>query len=269
MIKKKKENRDDSSVEIKSFIPKKCFYKKWVFFLSLKADGVIFGAFLFWVIYSISVESDSFRLEPITFYFRSWAWYPLMCLQPWEEFSLDHSTFHTGPFASLPSSQLLTCLSEDPRCLGRAYGNSARCKQPWLSTSMTFTVQESTHRPPSSPNLSSPLRSLYSFCRSPPERLFFPKTLQLCVLYWKKAMGFISEPWKQTSHSTLSVFLEASTNTSLLEDKKCKTCIHLFSRLKPTGNSYEPWTIAPASRIKGYLNEILHEVKTRRTEGKS
>lgn len=177
--------------------------------------------------------------------------------------------FHTGPFASLPSSQLLTCLSEDPRCLGRAYGNSARCKQPWLSTSMTFTVQESTHRPPSSPNLSSPLRSLYSFCRSPPERLFFPKTLQLCVLYWKKAMGFISEPWKQTSHSTLSVFLEASTNTSLLEDKKCKTCIHLFSRLKPTGNSYEPWTIAPASRIKGYLNEILHEVKTRRTEGKS
>lgn len=139
----------------------------------------------------------------------------------------------------------------------------------WLSTSMTFTVQESTHRPPSSPNLSSPLRSLYSFRRSPPERLFFPKTLQLCVLYWKKVMGFISEPWKQTSHSTLSVFLEASTNTSLLEDKKCKTCIHLFSRLKPTGNSYEPWTIAPASRIKGYLNEILHEVKTRRTEGKS
>lgn len=46
-LKKKKENRDDSSVEIKSSIPKKCFYKKWVFFLSLKADGVIFGAFLF------------------------------------------------------------------------------------------------------------------------------------------------------------------------------------------------------------------------------
>ena len=44
---KKKKNRDDSSVEIKSFIPKKCFYKKWVFFMSLKADGIIFGAFLF------------------------------------------------------------------------------------------------------------------------------------------------------------------------------------------------------------------------------
>lgn len=44
---KKKKNRDDSSVEIKSFIPKKCFYKKWVFFMSPKADGIIFGAFLF------------------------------------------------------------------------------------------------------------------------------------------------------------------------------------------------------------------------------
>lgn len=160
--------------------------------------------------------------------------------------------FHTGPFASLPSSQLLTCLSEDPGCLGRVYGNSARCKQPWLSTSTTFTVlQESTHRPPSSPNLSSPLGSLYSFRRSPPGRLFFPKTLRLCVIYWKKAMGFISEPWKQTSHSTLSVFLEASTNTSLLEDKNAKRVSISFPGWSPQGIRTSPELLLQHQELKG------------------
>ena len=79
---------------------KSVFIRSGCFFLSLKADGIIFGAFLFWVIYSISVESDSFRLEPITFYFQSWVWYPLMRLRPWEEFSLDipHRPLCLPPF---------------------------------------------------------------------------------------------------------------------------------------------------------------------------
>lgn len=45
-----KKHSDDSSLEIKSFDSKKCFYKKWVFFfffLFPKADYIIFAASLF------------------------------------------------------------------------------------------------------------------------------------------------------------------------------------------------------------------------------
>lgn len=110
------------------------------------------------------------------------------------------------------------------------------------------------HRESLSHNPGSPRRSLYSQPPPPhPENIFFLLFLScdsatLCR-YWKKVMWFISDPWKQTSHPVQFVFLEASTNTSLLENKNVKLVSISVPEWK-TQEIYESGAKAWASQIK-------------------
>lgn len=102
---------------------KSVFIRSGCFSLFPKADCIIFAASLFWVINSISVESDSFRLESITFYFQTRAWNPLFASYPKESSPMDHSTWTRSPFSSFPFCQLFICFSEAPgqhECLGES-----------------------------------------------------------------------------------------------------------------------------------------------------
>lgn len=146
-----------------------------VFFLFLfpKADCIIFAASLFWVIYSILVESDRFRLEPVTFYFRSGAWYPLLAFSPKENSAMDHSTQTQSPFFSLSFGQLLTCFAEDPGAEWRPR-ESIWKQHPGVNKHGKFIILLKSNQSQSRfPNPSPPFSSLYSFHRSPPENILF------------------------------------------------------------------------------------------------
>lgn len=98
------------------------------------------------------MESDSFRLDNNILFSE------LGVIPPYAPSALRRvqpGPFHTGPFASLPSSQLLSCLSEDPGCLGRANGNNTRCKQP-LTINKHVYCPSRVHPPPTFPSQPQP-----------------------------------------------------------------------------------------------------------------
>lgn len=247
---------------------KSVFIRSGCFFPSPKADCIIiFGASLFWGIYSISVEIDSFRLEPITFYFQSCAWYPHLhgsafVFIPKRSSAMDHSTPTQSLFSSLPFSQLLACFSEDPGAEWMPR-DSIWTQHPGVNKRGSLLSFESNHSQPLSPNPSSPFRSLHAFHRSPAESIFFllllsEDSITLCH-YWKKVVWFIADPWKQTSHSVPFVFLEASINISLLENKNAKLWSISVLDWNTQKTLMSPELPPESHKLKGCLRETQQE----------
>lgn len=180
---------------------------------------------------------------------------------------MDRSTLTQALFASLPSSQLFICLSEDPqaeeqnrcwgKCLEKTPGVSSNmCKQHSdVNKQVCCPSRAQPYSISISPNPSSPFRSLYSSHRSPPENLSFLLLLSwdstiLCH-YWKKAVWSISDPRNQISHSTPSICLLGSFHKYLLARKqKCKT----FLDRHPQETC--PELLPQLHKLRGYWTEV-------------
>lgn len=221
---------------------KSVFIRSGCFFLFPKADCIIFAASLFWVIYSISVESDSFRLEPITFYFQSCAWYLVFAFYSKESSAMDHSTLTQSPFPSLLFGQLRICFSDAPGAEWMPRESIWKQVQISMARLLSFKSPTTVHL---SPNPSSPFWSPHAPHDLHQNNLSFLRTHSSVSLL--KAKSNVIHSWPMKANIPFcSMCLLGSFHKYLLAGKqKCKTCIHFCSRLKYTGNV--SWAMAWAS----------------------